>query len=378
MTRKDIGYRLACALTVAAAFLVAGRPGFTADDSSFKPPSITPEMLDTLKTLPGGLAALPAVPVPADNPQDAAKIELGKKLFFDTRLSLDRASSCATCHDPGKAFADALPRARGFQGQIGRRNSPTVLNAAYNTAQFWDGRASTLDEQCKGPLLNPIEMNMLDEKHLVDRLESIPGYRQDFKTVFNSAATLDNVARAIAAFERTLVTPNSRFDRYTAGDKMALTQREKRGLLVFIGKASCSECHNGPNFTDNKYYSLGAVAAPGAPQDTGRYEVTRKEEDRYAYKTPSLRNAALTAPYMHDGSVATLEQVVDFYDRGGDGGPNKSNLIFKLNLTPEEKADLIAFLKSLNGDLPKVKAPVMHPDVIAQSSEKVMREKTAQ
>jgi cytochrome c peroxidase len=377
MTRKDIGYRFVCALTIMATFLVAGRRGFTADESSFKPPSITPEMLDTLRTLPGSLSALPAVPVPADNPQDAAKIELGKKLFFDTRLSLDRASSCATCHDPGKAFADALPRAKGFQGQLGRRNSPTVLNAAYNTAQFWDGRAGTLDEQCKGPLLNPIEMNMLDEKHLVDRLNSIPGYRQDFKTVFSSTPTLDNVAHAIASFERTLVTPNSRFDHYAAGDKSALTQQEKRGLLVFIGKGACSECHNGPNFTDNKYYSLGSVAAPGAPQDTGRYEVTKREEDRYTYKTPSLRNVSLTAPYMHDGSVATLEQVVDFYDRGGDGGPNKSKLIYKLNLTTEEKADLIAFLKSLNGDLPTVKAPTMYPEVIAQSSEQVTREKIA-
>lgn len=370
MTRKGIGYRLLCALTMVAAFLFASRPGFTTEETSVRPPSITPEMLDTLRILPGNLRALPAVPVPADNPLDSAKIELGKKLFFDTRLSLDRASSCATCHSPEKAFADGLPRAKGFQGALLRRNSPTVLNAAYNTAQFWDGRAATLDEQCKGPLLAPAEMNMLDEKHLVDRLDSIPGYRQDFKTIFGGPPSLDNIAKAVASFERTLVTPGSRFDQYAAGDKTALTQQEKRGLLVFIGKGACSECHNGPNFTDNKYYSLGTVAAPGSPDDLGRYEVTKKEEDRNAYKTPALRNVALTAPYMHDGSLATLEEVIDLYDRGGGDGPNKSKLIYKLNLTAQEKTDLVAFLKSFNGDLPHVQEPRMHPDVAVLSTGK--------
>jgi cytochrome c peroxidase len=373
MPRKDIGYRLLCGLTLMAVFLFASRRGFSTDESRPAPPSITPEMLDTLRVLPGNLRALPPVPFPADNPQDTAKIELGKKLFFDTRLSLDKASSCATCHSPEKAFADGLPRSKGFRGELLRRNAPTVLNAAYNSAQFWDGRAATLDEQCKGPLLAPAEMNMLDEKHLVDRLDSIPGYHQDFKTIFGSAPSLDNVARAVASFERTLFTPNARFDRYAAGDKTALTQQEKRGLLVFIGKGACSECHNGPNLTDNKYYSLGTVAAPGSPNDLGRYEVTKKAEDRNAYKTPALRNVALTAPYMHDGSVATLEEVVEFYDRGGDAGPNKSNLIYKLNLTAQEKADLVAFLKTLNGDLPQVHLPKMHPDVTLQSTEKAAK-----
>lgn len=366
MPRKDIGYRVLCVLIVLAGFLLASKRGFTADEP-MRPPGITSEMLDTLHTLPGNLGGLPAVPVPADNPQEAARIELGKKLFFDTRLSLDKASSCATCHDPEKAFADGLPRSRGFKGELLRRNAPTVLNAAYNSAQFWDGRAATLDEQCKGPLLAPAEMNMLDEKHLVDRLDSIPGYHQEFRSIFKAPPSLDNVAKAVAAFERTLLTPGSRFDRYATGDKTALTQQEKRGLLVFIGKGACSECHNGPNFSDNKYYSLGLASVP---TDLGRYEVTKKEEDRNAYKTPALRNVALTAPYMHDGSEATLESVVEFYDRGGDAGPNKSKLIYKLNLTAEEKADLVAFLKSLNGDIPKMKAPEMYPDVVTVSMEK--------
>jgi cytochrome c peroxidase len=341
--------------------------GFSVDEPRPLPPAITPAMLDSMRALPGGLSALPVVPIPPDNPQTPAKIELGKKLFFDTRLSLDRASSCASCHSAEKAFADGLPRAKGFQGVTLPRNSPTVLNAAYNTAQFWDGRAATLDEQCKGPLLAPAEMNMLDEKHLVDRLNSIPGYRHDFQTIFGGSPSLDNVARAVAAFERTLVTPGSRFDRYAMGDKAALTDQEKRGLIVFIGKAACSECHNGPNFSDNKYHNLGVVAAHGNPQDPGRYAITKNEEDRNAFKTPTLRNVALTAPYMHDGSSATLEEVVELYDRGGGDAPNKSKLIYKLNLTSQEKTDLVAFLKALTGTLPEVKVPAMYPESDLQS-----------
>ena len=346
------------ALFLAAAF---GTRSFSADEP--RPiPVLSPEMVDSMKVLPGGLAALPAVPIPQDNPQTEAKIDLGKRLFFDNRLSGDMSSSCATCHSPDKAFTDALPRSRGFGGKTLKRNSPTVLNAAYNTAQFWDGRAATLDEQCKGPLLSPDEMNMVDEKHLVDRLNAVPKYRQDFQAVFGSAPSLDNVARAIAAFERTLVTPNSRFDRYMQGDKSALTTEEKRGLIVFFGRGSCSECHKGANFTDNQYHNLGAKAMANMPEDLGRFGVTHKAEDRGAFKTPTLRNVALTAPYMHDGSIATLEDVVEFYDRGGDDAPNKSKLIFKLNLTTQEKKDLVAFMKALTGTVPQVKAPTMYPD----------------
>ena len=366
MQSERLIFRAGLTAGLIGAVLFFGVRGFSADEGHPQPPSITPAMLDSLKVLPGGLSALPAVPVPVDNPQSPAKIELGKKLFFDTRLSLDRASSCSTCHAPERAFADGLARARGFQGALLARNSPTVLNAAYNTAQFWDGRAATLDEQCKGPLLAPAEMNMLDEKHLVDRLNAIPGYRQEFQTVFGETASLNNVARSIAAFERTLVTPGSRFDRYAAGDKSALNEQEKRGLIVFIGKGACSECHKGPNFTDNQYHNLGVPPAPGAPDDTGRYAVTRKEEDRNAFKTPTLRNIELTAPYMHDGSLATLEEVVELYDRGGGEGRNKSRLIYKLNLTAQDKTDLVAFLKALTGDVPRVSPPQMYPEVIAQ------------
>lgn len=373
MRRQEMVFRTVALGVVLGITLFFSVRSLTADDSRPQPPSITPAMIDSLKSLPGGLAALPAVPVPENNPQTAAKIELGKKLFFDTRLSLDRASSCGTCHSPQKAFADGLPRAKGFQGALLLRNSPTVLNAAYNTAQFWDGRAATLDEQCKGPLLAPMEMNMLDEKHLVERLSSIPGYRQDFETVFGSRPSMDNITNAIAAFERTLVTPGARFDRYAMGDKSALTEQEKRGLIVFIGKGSCSECHNGPNFTDNKYHNLGVVPGHGSPDDPGRYVITKKEEDRNAFKTPTLRNVSLTAPYMHDGSVATLEEVIDLYDRGGGDDPKKSKLIYKLNLTSAEKADLAAFLKTLDGDMPQVQLPTMYPENVLVSKGRIGR-----
>jgi cytochrome c peroxidase len=367
MARKSIGYPIRAAviaLAIAAAF---GSRSFSADDA--RPfPVITPEMVDSMKVLPGGLAALPPILVPDDNAQTQAKTDLGRHLFFDTRMSGDFSSSCATCHNPSMAFTDRLPRSRGFGGKTLLRNSPTVLNAAYNSAQFWDGRAATLDEQCKGPLLSPQEMNMVDEKHLVDRLNAVPEYRRDFQTVFGTAPTLDNVAHAIAAFERTLVTPGSRFDRYALGDKTALTDQEKRGLVVFFGKGSCSECHKGSNFTDNKYHNLGAKPVPGNPEDLGRFAITHNPEDRGAFKTPSLRNVALTAPYMHDGSVATLEDVVDFYDRGGDGAPNQSKLIFKLNLTAQEKQDLVAFLKTLTGTLPQVEIPKMYANQQRQAT----------
>jgi len=366
MARHEIVYKASVGVALSAVLFFSLR-GFSVDDHRPQPPAITPQMLDTMKVLPGGLAALPPVTIPSDNPQTPAKIELGKKLFFDTRLSLDRSSSCATCHSPEKAFADGLARAKGFQGATLARNSPTVLNAAYNSAQFWDGRAATLDEQCKGPLLAPAEMNMLDEKHLVDRLSSISGYRHEFQSVFGGSPSLDSVTRAVAAFERTLVTPDSRFDHYAMGDKNALSDAEKRGLIVFIGKAACSECHNGPNFTDNKYHNIRILPGQSNPDDVGRFAVTKNPEDRNAFKTPTLRNIALTAPYMHDGSSATLEEVVELYDRGGGDAPNKSKLIYKLNLSAQEKADLVAFMKSLNGTLPQMKAPAMYPESGPQS-----------
>jgi cytochrome c peroxidase len=323
------------------------------------PPPITPDMLDGMKELPGGLNALPAIPSAIHSNQ---KSDLGKRLFFDTRLSLDGRTSCATCHNPDKAFTDGLPRSTGFQGAVLRRNAPTILNAAYNQAQFWDGRATSLDEQCKTPLLSPTEMNMIDEHHLIDRLNRIPGYLSDFQSVFAGGPSLDNVASAIAAFEQTLITADSPFDRYMKGDKNALSPSEKRGLILFFSKGACSECHKGVNFTDGEYHNLGDIPGSGAPIDLGRFEVTHQNSDIRAFKTPGLRNVARTAPYMHDGAFATLEEVIEFYDRGGDDTHNKSTLIYKLNLTAGDKSDLLAFLKSLNGSLLQIQNPQQYPD----------------
>lgn len=331
-----------------AATLAAEAPAVPAPDEQL---GITIEMLDGMTRLPGNLGPLPAVPVPADNPQSEEKIQLGRMLFFDKRLSRDRTQSCASCHDPEMAFRDGRSRAQGFNGKELPRHSPSLLNVAYNPVQFWDGRASTLEQQAEGPLLAATEMSMLSEDRLIRRVQAVPEYRQRFRAVFGGGPTLKNVTKAIAAFERTLVTPNGRFDQYLRGDKSALSDVEKRGLIVFIGKAACSQCHNGPNLTDNRFHRLGLAAGSG-PRDVGRLGVTGRESDRGCFKTPTLRNSVLTAPYMHDGSLKTLSDVIDFYDRGGDAVRRKSPLMVRLDLSAQEKADLLAFLQSLTGPLP--------------------------
>jgi cytochrome c peroxidase len=273
-------------------------------------------------------------------------------LFFDKRLSGDNSMSCATCHEPAKGFADGESLATGFGGKKLKRHSPTILNAAFNKLQFWDGRSRSLEEQVLGPILSVDEMNMGNPRRLIQRLNKVREYQDRFRQVYGQGPTVKGVARAISAFERTLITPDSPFDKYLSGDKNALSLQEKRGLILFIGKASCSQCHNGRNLTDNKFYNLGA-----SHNDLGRFTVTKVRKDRGAFKTPTLRNVVLTAPYMHDGSVKTLEEAVEIYDRGGGTARNKSDLILKLNLTQQEKGDLVAFLKALTGKIPLVSPP---------------------
>jgi cytochrome c peroxidase len=332
------------------------RPVGSSESPPPVPVAITIDMLDGMTRLPGDLGPLPPVPVSADNPQDEAKVELGRRLFFDARLSRDRAQSCASCHDPEKGFSDGRPRAVGFEGRQLARRSPSVLNAAYNNHQFWDGRASSLEQQAEGPLLAAAEMNMSADL-LGARLGAIPEYNRSFQGVFGGSPTLKNAARAIAAFERTLITPNAPFDAYARGKKDALTFNEKRGLILFIGKAACVQCHNGPTFTDSRFHRLGVQGRTPGPEDVGRFAVSGHDQDRGAFKTPTLRNVCLTAPYMHDGAFKTLEEVVDFYDRGGDSDPQKSPLIFELGLSQQEKSDLIAFLRSLAGQRPVGSTP---------------------
>jgi cytochrome c peroxidase len=302
------------------------------------------------------LGQLPNVPVPANNLQFQAKVELGKLLFFDPRLSKDGSVSCASCHVPSKAFSDPRQFSLGVGGKQGGRNAPAAINAAYNHLQFWDGRAGSLEEQALGPIQNPIEMaETLDG--VVKKLRKVKAYRKRFEEVFGEDVSPDGIARAIAAFERTLISTNSAFDRFVGGEKAALSESAHRGLELFQGKARCVLCHNGPNFTDNKFHNIGVPQTGPLKEDVGRYAVTKRDADRGAFKTPSLRSIELSAPYMHTGGFKTLEEVMDFYNRGGDAVKGKDPFMTALNLTDQEKKDLVEFMKSLTGDLRDMPAP---------------------
>ncbi len=297
------------------------------------------------------------VPVPPDNPHDEAKVALGAQLFFDPRLSRDGTISCATCHDPAKAWANHDQVDVGIDGKTGTRNSGTILDAAYMAVQFWDGRAATLEEQALGPIENPVEMG--DTLHnVVAKLSAIDGYRTQFAAVFGTGVTPDGIARAIAAFERTVLSGPAPYDRYLAGDRSALSPPAIRGLRIFNGKARCRTCHGGPMLSDHSFHNIGVGMDRDDP-DLGREAVTGNPRDRGRFKTPSLRNVALTWPYMHDGSVATLAEVVAFYDRGGIPNPNLDIFIMPLELTEAEQGDLVTFLEALTGTLPAIERPAL-------------------
>lgn len=286
---------------------------------------------------------LPATPHPADNPPTPEKIELGKQLYFDPRLSSDNTISCASCHDPKKGWSNGEATAAGVGGQRGGRSAPSILNSAYAKFQFWDGRAASLEQQALGPIANPIEMN-LPHDQMVARLNAIEGYRTQFQKIFGSDATPDAVAKAIAAFERTVLSGNAPYDRFKAGDSSALSAQAQAGRALFFGKANCSSCHSGPSFTDGAFHNVGVGMAVDPP-DAGRQAHSKLAGDLGAFKTPTLRDIARSAPYMHDGSLASLEEVVDYYDRGGTPNKYLDEEIFPLKLSAEEKAALVTFLK---------------------------------
>jgi cytochrome c peroxidase len=275
-------------------------------------------------------------------------VELGRALYFDPRLSADDTVSCASCHSPEHGFTDNKTVSTGIRRQTGSRNSPTVINRLYGKSQFWDGRAATLEEQAKGPLVNPVEMGMKDHAALVTKLKGIKGYAKWFKKDFGRDLNIDDLAKAIATFERTIVSDDSNYDLYLAGDQSALNASELRGLAVFQGSGRCIICHGGDNFTDEAFYNLG-VGMDKPDPDLGRYLQTKVEQDKGAFKTPTLRDIASTGPYMHDGSEKTLEDVVEFYNRGGTPNSNLDMAIKGLALTQKEKEDLVAFMKSLSG-----------------------------
>ncbi|HEY3128054.1 MAG TPA: cytochrome c peroxidase [Acidobacteriota bacterium] len=321
--------------------------------------------------------------VPRDNPMTAAKVELGRRLFFDKRLSVDGSVSCATCHNPKLAYTDARVRAEGVYGRRGVRNTPTLLNAMFQSGQFHDGRALSLEAQAKLPLINPLEMGNESHLQLVARLQSIPEYSANFLQVFHHPATIEALSKAIAAFERTLVSGNSPFDRFTAGDKDAMGEAAQRGFAVFRGRGRCSVCHAFneafPFFSDRTYRNTGvsgnsAVFEPLAIQarelvrrtspaaglqqlaqkegasELGRFLVTGHSLDIGAFKIPSLRDVELTAPYFHDGSAKTLADVLHFYIQGGKSSFNRDWEVQGISLTEGEQSDLIEFLKSLTSD----------------------------
>ena len=292
---------------------------------------------------------LPPIEWPKANKYSAAKVELGKYLYFDKRISADGTISCATCHDPKYAYTDGAPVSTGIKGQKGGRSAPTVINRAFSLVQFWDGRAATLEEQAKGPMANPIEMGNTHEA-VVSSVQKIAGYKPLFGKAFGSEEiNLDRIAMAIATFERTILSGNAPYDRYKKGDKKAMTPEQVRGMSVFFDKAKCDRCHENSNFTLNAYSNLG-VGSDKPDPDVGRYAITKDPRDWGVFKIPTLREIEHTAPYMHDGSLKTLEEVVEFYSKGGIPNKNLDSNVRKLDLTEQDKKDLVAFLKALSGE----------------------------
>jgi cytochrome c peroxidase len=329
---------------------------------------------------------LPPLPVPAANPLTREKIDLGRRLFMDRRLSHNNTMSCAMCHVPEQGFtANELGAAIGIEGRSLRRNAPTLFNVGYQRSLFHDGREPHLEAQIWGPLLARVEMGMPSMGYATEKVRQLSEYAGLFEAAFGGPVTAERIGQAIASYERTLVSGNSRFDRWHyGGDRTALDAQEQRGFDIFKGKGRCAACHlvgeQAALFTDHKFHNTGigwertmfperssyrvqlapdtfvevagSLLRPFEPpqSDTGRYEVTTALKDRWAYKTPTLRNVALTAPYMHDGSLPTLEAVVAFYDPGGIDNENRSPLLAPLGLDADEKAALVAFLKALTGN----------------------------
>ncbi len=300
---------------------------------------------------------LKPVPVPQDNPQAPEKIELGKQLYFDKRLSKDDTVSCASCHDPKFGFSNGERFATGVGGAKGGRSAPSVINSAYYKQQFWDGRAASLEEQALGPIANPIEM-ALPVEDAVAKLNKIGGYKSSFRKVFGTDVTADGIAKAIAAYERTVISGNAPYDKFKAGDESALSEKAQHGMKLFFGKANCSACHGGPNFSDSGYHNIG-IGMDAKEPDVGRVAISKLGGDTGAFKTPTLREIARTAPYMHDGSLATLVDVINHYDKGGIANEYLDEELFELRLTSIEKAALLAFLTEglSSADYPGHKAP---------------------
>ena len=294
-------------------------------------------------TVPLGLpAALLAEVIDTGRPE----VELGRRLFFDPMLSRDRTVSCASCHVPETAFADTAARSEGVEGRLTRRNTPTLFNRALADVHMWNGEAESLEAQALLPIENPLEMDLaLDEA--VGRLASDEGYAASFQEVFGAPPSAELLGRAVASFVRTLVLGDSRVDRFRAGERNALTVEERGGLWIYESRGNCWKCHSGPNFSDETFHNTGVGAGADEP-DPGRFEITGDEADRGAFKTPTLRGLTKTAPYMHDGSVATLREVVEFYRDGGHPNANLDVDMEPIELSDQDVDNLVAFLEALS------------------------------
>ncbi len=338
----------------------------------------------TVKLPPGLDAGSANIFIPKDNPMTKAKVELGRQLYFDERLSSDNTISCASCHDPAQGWGAETKFGIGVVGQQGGRNSPVSYNRILSKAQFWDGRAATLEEQAVGPIANPIEMGNTHEASLVT-IKKIPGYVKQFEKIFADGIMIDNVGKAIATFERAIVTGPMPYDSYAAlasfektfaddleyldeepelkekydalkaaTQKTPMSESAQRGMVLFSGKANCAACHAGANFTDEQYHNLG-VGMDAETPDLGRSEISGDKKDTGAFKTPTLRNVVFSPPYMHDGSQSSLEEVIDWYDKGGHKNEFLSDKMKVLKLTDQEKADLLAFMiEGLTGEFTPV------------------------
>ncbi|EAQ80355.1 cytochrome-c peroxidase [Blastopirellula marina] len=404
--KRHLSSALLIALVAYGAGLFAEEPAAKSNKVTLGDPALTagipgegPIEVETLKKwladpanhepleveLPYGIAAQAGNITGLDkNPMTRAKIELGRQLYFDKRLSIDQTISCADCHHPDSGWAKETQFGVGVLGQQGNRNSPVSFNRILSGPQFWDGRAPTLEDQAIGPIANPIEMGHTHDACVLC-LDEVPGYKLQFKNIFGEdKITIDSVGKALATFERAIVTGPAPYDYYevqrnfenqlgedieyleeddpdlfkkyaaaVAGAK-PMSESARRGREIFFSeKGKCTACHAGANFTDEQYHNLG-VGMDAEQPDLGRYEVTKEEKDKGAFKTPTLRNIAQTGPYMHDGSQKTLMEVVEWYAKGGHPNPYLSDKVKKLDLTQQDKEDLVAFMEALTGEFPAV------------------------
>ena len=350
---------IGAAVVLVTSLATAAPQNGTADPAARQPAR------STRPPIPLGLDLL--VPVPRDNPWLPAVVRLGRDLFFDTGLSLDGATACASCHAPELGFTDGQVLSVGAFGAVGSRNAPTLVNRAYGRFFFLDGRAASLEEQALHPIGQAGELG-LGVAAAVARLSREGDYAGRFRAAFGRPVNAGDVGRAVASYVRTILSGNAPFDRYASGDLDALDGQQRRGLELFRGRANCDVCHVGPNFSDEGFHNTGvawrpgdmasaittavavaAIATSGSFADDGRFAVSGRQRDRGAFKTPTLREVVRTAPYMHDGSFVTLEEVVDFYDRGGNPNPGLDRQVQPLNLTDAEKGALVGFLRSLSG-----------------------------